>query len=200
MAASPATNKSDSMASLADGPKEEGVYGLLPPHEQLIDLASYGPILIAQEECERNYEGDVIVLEDEEVQANVVELLGISANLVFPCSTTMRYLVLHVKHLEKYCSVEVEVIDSLRKRRKLQASNNQSKVKVKDEICSMPLELQTGWNYLCLDLEQLLNDAFGTHFRRAICVQIFASCRVWRAFFQSDMFADAEMPPHLQVI
>ena len=82
-------------------PPSDGVYGLLPPHEQLIDLASYGPVLIAQEECERNYEGDVLVVEDDEVQASVVEILGVSANLVFPCATSMRYLVLQMKNLNK---------------------------------------------------------------------------------------------------
>ena len=31
------------------------VMGLLPPHEQMFDIATYGPVLIAKEEGERNY-------------------------------------------------------------------------------------------------------------------------------------------------
>ena len=27
------------------------ITGLLPPHEQMLDLATYGPVLIAKEEC-----------------------------------------------------------------------------------------------------------------------------------------------------
>ena len=48
------------------------VLGLLPPHEQMLDLATYGPVLIAKEECERNYAGEVVVLDDKEVDAQVV--------------------------------------------------------------------------------------------------------------------------------
>ena len=61
------------------------ITGLLPPHEQMLDLATYGPVLIAKEECERNYAGEVVVLDDKEVDAQVVELLGPSAQLIFPC-------------------------------------------------------------------------------------------------------------------
>ena len=181
-------------------PPADGVYGLLPPHEQLIDLASYGPVLIAQEECERNYEGDVLVVEDDEVQAAVVEILGVSANLVFPCATSMRYLVLQMKHLDKYTAIEVEVIDSTRKRRKLQLTNSQSKIKIKENECSMPLTLTEGWNYVCLDLQSLVNNAYGTDLRRSICVQVFASCRLLRVFFQAQPYSDAELPKHLRVL
>ena len=181
-------------------PPQDGVYGLLPPHEQLIDLASYGPVLIAQEECERNYEGDVLVVEDDAVQASVVEILGVSANLVFPCSTAMRYLILQMKNLNKYTAIEVEIIDSSRKRRKLQLTNSQSKVKIKENECSMPLVLSEGWNYVPLDLQSLVHNAYGTDLRRTICVQVFASCRLLHVFFQAQPYADAELPKHLQVL
>ena len=60
-----------------DGNEEQAVevLGLLPPHEQMFDLATYGPVLIAKEECERNYAGEVVVIEDKEVDTQVVELL-----------------------------------------------------------------------------------------------------------------------------
>ncbi len=181
-------------------PPTDGVYGLLPPHEQLIDLASYGPVLIAQEECERNYEGDVLVVDDDEVQCPVVEVLGVSANLVFPCATSMRYLVCQMKNLDKYTAIEVEIIDSAKKRRKLQFTNSQSKVRIKEGECSMPLVLTPGWNHVCLDLQSLCNNAYGTDMRRAICVQVFASCRLLRVFFQAQLYSDAELPKHLQTL
>ena len=91
-------------------------------------------------------------------------------------------------------------MDSAKKRRKLQLTNSQSKVKIKDAECSMPLTLTEGWNYVCLDLQSLVNNAYGTDLRRAICVQVFASCRLLRVFFQAQPYSDAELPKHLQVL
>ena len=66
------------------------VMGLLPPHEQMLDIATYGPVLIAKEECERNYAGEVVVLDDR-VDAQVVELLGPVTN--FSVRQSLPYLV-----------------------------------------------------------------------------------------------------------
>ncbi len=176
------------------------VLGLLPPHEQMLDLATYGPVLIAKEECERNYAGEVVVVDDKEVDSQVVELLGPSAQLIFPCESSLRYLVIQCKNIGKYCGVTVEVVDHKREKRQIHMSNNQSKIHVTSHEASIPMRLKDGWNYLCLDLKGLTKNAFGTIYQRAICVQIFSSCRVWRAFFQGDRYADVELPPHLRTL
>ena len=147
----------------------DGVIGLLPPHESLVDLASYGPILVAQEECERNYEGDVLIVEDEEIQDTCCEVIGVSANLVFPCSNSFRFLNIQLKNLDKYTAIEVEVIDTERMRRKLQFTNSQSKTRITKQYVSMPLKLTKGWNHLSLDLDALLKAAFGTGLRKSLC-------------------------------
>ena len=178
----------------------DGVIGLLPPHESLVDLASYGPILVAQEECERNYEGDVLVVEDEEIQDTCCEIIGVSANLVFPCSNSFRFLNIQLKNLDKYTAIEVEVIDSSRQRRKLQFTNSQSKVRITKASVSMPLKLSKGWNHLSLDLDKLLNAAFGTGLRKSLCVQLFASIRLRRVYFSARQYSDVELPVHLRTL
>ena len=162
----------------------DGVIGLLPPHESLVDLASYGPILVAQEECERNYEGDVLVVEDEEIQDTCCEIIGVSANLVFPCSNSFRYLNVQLKNLDKYTAIEIEVIDTSKIRRKLQFTNSQSKVRITHGSVSMPLKLTKGWNHLCLDLDQLLKSAFGTGLRKSLCKEFISwqCCLLFSSF------------------
>jgi hypothetical protein len=157
----------------------DGVIGLLPPHESLVDLASYGPILVAQEECERNYEGDVLVVEDEEIQDTCCEIVGVSANLVFPCSNSFRFLNIQLKNLDKYTAIEVEVIDTDRLRRKLQFTNSQSKTKITKEHVSMPLALVKGWNHLSLDLDRLLKAAFGTGLLKSLCMFCFCCLKLF---------------------
>ncbi len=176
------------------------VMGLLPPHEQMLDIATYGPVLIAKEECERNYAGEVVVLDDKEVDAQVVELLGPSAQLIFPCDSRLPHLVLQLKHIGKYCGLSVEIVDHKRQKRRFHLSNNQSKIHITSHDASVPLELKENWNYLNLDLVSLTKNAFGTRYQRAICVQIFSSCRVWRVFLQKEKYSDVELPMHLRTL
>ena len=176
------------------------ITGLLPPHEQMLDLATYGPVLIAKEECERNYAGEVVVLDDKEVDAQVVELLGPSAQLIFPCESRLPYLVIQLKHIGKYCGLSVEIVDNKRQKRRFHMSNNQSKIHVTSHDASIPLQLTDNWNYLNLDLISLTKNAFGTRYNRTICVQVFSSCRVWRAFFQAKQYSDVELPHHLRTL
>jgi hypothetical protein len=183
---------------MEDAPAD--VLGLLPPHEQMLDLATYGPVLIAKEECERNYAGEVVVLDDKEVDAQVVELLGPSAQLIFPCQCPLRYLVIQCKNIGKYCGLTIEVVDNKKQKRHFMLSNNQSRLHITSHEASLPMRMKDGWNYLCLDLRDMTKNAFGTMYQRAICVQIFSSCRILRAFFQAEKYADVELPAHLRVL
>ena len=58
---------------------------------------------------------DVQVLDDEELDCPVVELLGPRGALTFACSTSHRFMGIHLRHLHKFMTIEVEVIDSSKK-------------------------------------------------------------------------------------
>ena len=148
----------------------------------------------------RTYAGEVVVLDDKEVDAQVVELLGPSAQLIFPCDSRLPHLVLQLKHIGKYCGLSVEIVDHKRQKRRFHLSNNQSKIHITSHDASVPLELKENWNYLNLDLVSLTKNAFGTRYQRAICVQIFSSCRVWRVFLQKEKYSDVELPMHLRTL
>ena len=63
-------------------------------------------------ECQVLQDGsEVNVIDDEELGSTVVELVGPQAALVFQCGAILRYLVLHIKNLDRFLTIEVEVVD-----------------------------------------------------------------------------------------
>ncbi|KAJ1407587.1 hypothetical protein B484DRAFT_309359, partial [Ochromonadaceae sp. CCMP2298] len=63
----------------------------------------------------------------------------------------------------------------------------------------VPLEIQEGWQYLCIDLEDLLANAFGASYAMCREVTVCGSCRLSKLYFQSQMYADVELPKFLRV-
>jgi len=172
----------------------------------VLPLDAHPAVLQAQGECRSLLSGnDVRVLEDPDVREPVVQVLGHDAELVLPTRNAMRYLVLFVKNLARFFSLHVEVLDDKRKYRELCATNARSLARVDLQAghggtCQLPLLFggdQEGWRYLCMDLQELTREAFGTTHVATTLVRIGGDCCVLRAFFQDERYADAELPPHL---
>ena len=106
--------------------------------------------------------------------------------------------MIQLKHIGKYCGLSVEIVDN--KRQKDGFICLIPKIHVTSHDASVPLQLTDNWNYLNLDLVSLTKNAFGTRYNRTICVQVFSSCRVWRAFFQAKQYSDVELPQHLRTL
>ena len=140
------------------------------------------------------------VVKDDETKCEAIELYGARAVMEIPCRCELPYLVLQVKDVERFVSFTVTVVDHERRVRRLTVSNKQSMARVKAFECSMPLVLQTGWNYVCLDLADLTQRAFGTQYQRCKCVTLRSNCRVLRVYFQDRMYEDVELPAFLRVI
>ena len=192
---------------------------LLPPGSG-ISLSEYGPIILAAEgvlnfwirffffsefksyfvDCEEAGSGIVDIVDDAVIETSVVELLGEGASLIFPCSTTLPYIIMHAKNLGKYFEILIEIMDSGRQQRKITISNHQSACRVKPFECSLPWNIGDGWNYTCLNLKDITQRAFGTEYFKTVCVQVFSNCRVWRLYFADREYADCELPPPLRVI
>ena len=68
---------------------------------------------VAQQEAQVMNDGsDVQVLDDTELGCPVIELLGPRGALTFACSISHRFMGTHLRHLHKFMTIEVEVIDS----------------------------------------------------------------------------------------
>ena len=151
---------------------------------------------------------DALVVLDGEVTARggaeVFEMLthGPRVSLVIPCQTPLPYLLMHVKDLGRFCSLEVVVVDSGGGVRRVTASNRQASVRISEEgkALSMPLAMVPGWNHISLDLVDLCARAFGVEYKGTVEVSVMASCRVARIWFASRLLDDSELPPWLKTL
>lgn len=62
----------------------------------------------------------------------------------------------------------------------------------------MPLRMVKGWNYVVVDLAELTHRLFGSEYRHAIRVRVFANCRVRRIFFHDVLLQEHELPIQLR--
>ena len=139
--------------------------------------------------------------EDEGLRAQVLDVLEPSATVEFALpGCDLRLLTLHVECLDAYMGIEVEASDHTGVLRRVAMNNNQSVVRVRGDECCMPLVLRPGWNMLCLDLDDIIFRAFGTHYTELHTVLIHACCRVWHLFAHDERVSDPELPKHLRVI
>lgn len=201
----------DSGAQGAAGSSKEAlpdVVTIFPPAEGGMDLVDFPPIRLAQQDLAHMAESNATVKEeqvnvvvDDEVDDQVVELLGVLANLGFALEDMdLRFLVMHVKNVQRYLRFELVVQGQDDKVYHLSSSNRQTVVRTKLDRCSLPLMLKPGWNRVCLDLDDVCRRAFGVAYRSTLEVRVFANCRLWRMFFQDKDYADSQLPVELRVV
>merc|ERR1719181_1673613 len=130
------------------------VASLLPPNDVDLEYEDLHAVMSAQEECQVMQDGsEVNVIDDEELGSTVVELVGPQAALVFQCGAILRYLVLHIKNLDRFLSIEVEVVDDSKQYRTFHLSNRRSLASIHGSRCELPLSIGPGWQHLNMDLE-----------------------------------------------
>lgn len=189
---------------------------LFPPGPKT-SLHDYAPFARAAEEAAYRRESaggargqllaDAVLLFDEECGLRPLEVLelmssGPRVSLTIPCFSELPFLVVHVKDVGRFCSLELELEDSEGRPRRVHASNKQASVRLSgdNEALSVPLELVAGWNHLRLDLGSLLQIGFGCTYACARAVTVVASCRVGRIWFESRPLEDRELPPWLATL
>lgn len=151
---------------------------------------------------------EVTIIEDYELQTQpnssaspVVELIGKDSKITFYTDCARPLLVLYVKNIQRFFKIALVCEDDTGKETKFVFSNNTSFVAVdKLGVCNIPMEVDIGWQYICIDLEDTLANACGSTF--AICkeVTIHGSCRLHKIYFSSQRYADCELPPYLRLV
>ncbi|EQC36239.1 hypothetical protein SDRG_06346 [Saprolegnia diclina VS20] len=167
----------------------------------VLSLHAHPAVRVAMAEClQLGGENDVRILHDVDVDEPVLELVGPETRLVLHTSNVMRYLVLFVKNLDAFFTFELELLDTKREYRTLTITNARSLARVNASHCQMPLALGKGWQYLCMDLQSIVLEAFGTQHVSTVQLRILATCRLLRVFFQDVRYSDAELPPDLSLL
>ena len=183
------------------------VFTILPPDFGETDLVDFEPILLAQARIEqldttKDTTEEINVVIDEEVEDQVVEMVGNKCNLGFALSppVAMPFLVIYMKTLRKYVAYEVQVLDTAGDRYIITASNGQSIIRARPKEAALPVELVPGWNRVCLDLVDICKRAFGVDYHSTLAVRVHPNCRLWKLFFQAENYADCELPSYLRVL
>ncbi|KAF0687183.1 Aste57867_21039 [Aphanomyces stellatus] len=170
----------------------------------ILSLEDHPAVLVADDEC-HHVGGDNIVhvVDDVEAQQPAVEIRGSDARLVLQCHSVMRYLVLFAKNMDAFFAFEVEMLDDKKIYREFHITNARSLARVTGNACQMPLAFGrggSGWRYICLDVQRMCLEAFGTQHVATVQVRIHATCRLLRAYFQEIEYSDAELPSYLALL
>ena len=193
-------------------PAPSDLFALLPPSEKDMDLQDLHVVLSAQGVCDAARDIDVpnalgavapsevLVEHDDGLHRQVVELAGEHAALVFPTATPLPLLILHLKQMEQFFTISLDVLDDTKQYRTITLSNHRSIVRIDGDTAELPLLCGVGWQYLPIDIEALLRDSFGTRLVETVNVTVAASCRLACAFFAAEQYADAAMPSHLRIL
>ena len=105
-----------------------------------------------------------------------------------------------MKHLAKFVTLEIEVVDSQSKFRTLLLSSKKSIVSVIGSRVEVPILLGEGWQLVKVDLEDLVFKAFGTAYLKTVHITINSACRLSKLFMADQVYSDAQLPPHLRVL
>jgi hypothetical protein len=103
--------------------------------------------------------------------------------------------------MKRFMTITVHAVDDSGKTRMFEMSNKVSVVTIENNHCSMPLSVdQDGWQYTCIELHELLANAFGTSLKSVTEITVAGSCRLSKLYFQSKRYADIELPEFLRVV
>mmetsp|Transcript_20313 Transcript_20313/g.61664 ORF Transcript_20313/g.61664 Transcript_20313/m.61664 type:complete len:120 (+) Transcript_20313:232-591(+) len=117
------------MESVPD--REYSIDCVLPPNEEDTDLENLHCVSAARAACkELPGDNEAEVVEDEELGKEVIELMGLEAELVLPTSSILPMLVLHVKSTSHFFWICIDFVDNTKKYRTFTISNKQSIVSV----------------------------------------------------------------------
>jgi hypothetical protein len=150
------------------------------------------------------YGPDINIVDDGELNVTspvqVLEIVGAESKICFYPECSRPYLVLHFKSMKRFMSFQIICVDEKGRRKCFQTSNKISFVTIDEDVCKMPLQIQSGWEYACLDLEDIMVNAFGATYSKCLMVEVTGSCRLAKVFFQSRMYSDIELPNFLKVV
>ncbi|XP_040210517.1 cilia- and flagella-associated protein 20-like [Rana temporaria] len=159
--------------------------------------------------------GHIKTITDDDIRSVVLEMKGTNVFTVKKnVSTTyitcpadpnkrlgikLPFLVMTIKNLKKYFSVEVQVLDDKNHRRRFRLTTFQHTKTVNIFACAMPLELKDRWNKVLLDLPEYTCRAYGTNYVETLRVQINVNCRIRRVYFSDQLYSEDETPAEFKL-
>lgn len=145
------------------------------------------------------YSGEVEQCADSHLlpSADVISLSD--AQIDFNVYSTFRYLAFQIKHIGEFFLIGLRIEDTSGVFRSVMISNNRSTVLISRNEVKMPLVVKEGWQFIGIDLEDILRRTFGVGYRSCSQLIVSGSCRIWRIYFQEKEYADCQLPYFLRV-
>jgi hypothetical protein len=144
--------------------------------------------------------GDVHVAEDPEFKREVVGCAGNDSYIEFLTSSSLPFVAFHLKNEDCFLSITITIKDDQDLVRKLIMSNKRSIIHANQNLCELPMIMGPGWQYINLDLVDMVDRAFGSMYVSTRAVQISGTCRMSKIYFQDREYADVELPTLLRLM
>lgn len=139
----------------------------------------------------------VLELVDENVSSTRIECPPLASDSLGIGG--MPYLVLQMKNLQGYVSFEIELLDDSKTVRRFRCSNFQLESRVREDITTMPLLLEPGWNTVTLDLAKMVFKAYGTQLKEFSGIVVHANTRIRRIYLAQELIAEENLPAEFKL-
>lgn len=145
---------------------------------------------------------EINIIEDSELGKTSVLELGNNSSLTFFThgDASLPFLVFQLRNVDKFFTITLIVSDTTGCERIVEMSNKRSTICIDNNLCQLPVEIGAGWQYLCIDLNDLLQRAFGTKYRSCSEITVKGSNRVSKIFFEEKQYADVQLPSFLRIV
>lgn len=144
--------------------------------------------------------GDVNVVDDLELARQTVEINGDDSKIHFPTYSEFKNVALQLKNLDRFMKVVMKIRDSSKHIRTIIISNKRTTVNIDHNICQLPLEFREGWQYINIDLEDIVYRCFGTSVLHTVDIEVYGSTRIGKIYSQEKVYADAQLPAYLRLL
>lgn len=143
--------------------------------------------------------GDVHVAEDPEFKREVIGCSGNDSYIEFTSKSALPYLAFHIKNEDCFVTIAVTIKDDLGMTRQLIMSNKRSIIHANQNLCELPMIMGPGWQYINLDLIDLVDRAFGSMYVSCRAVRVSGTTRLSKIYLQDREYADFELPTLLRL-
>lgn len=168
---------------------------VLPPNDSPIDFDMLDCMVKGTE---------ISITEDKELSLtmppSVIELIGHESSITFFVDCSRQYLVVNFKSVDRFLTFVLTCVDDTGEMKNIVITNKASFITADRRSAKLPLQIEDGWQFLCIDLEDLLANAFSATFAACKEITVHGSCRISKLYFQSVLYSDVELPKYLRLL
>lgn len=145
-------------------------------------------------------QGNVEVLPETVFRSKpTINILSHESTITFKVNSRMTLLSLHLNTLRHFVWIELLIEDNQHRTRKITLSNKKSKIVIYEKECTIPIKIGESWQYVYLNMADLMKRAFGSVFDRCKEVVVGGVCKLSSVYLHNEPIPDVSLPVHLQV-